>query len=845
MVKRGGFAFYDSEVFRVMQAIPTGNGLNLPVSNLIPTLLDTAHRHLSLGWSVIPLRRQSKAAGVAWSIYQHRLPTGDELAAWFNSSEYGLAIVTGRVSRLAVLDFDSLKQYDTFKAELPHLAHTYAVRTRRGLHLYYRTPAGVFVPSRKAAGADWKGEGGYVVAPPTCINGHLYERCNSLPARELSQDELRQIEHFLCVPPMQECIPTTGAAAPEDAVATYRQRVHRLGSRNTALYHTARTLKQVGQGEQQVIAALAVVHAQEPPSGPHRAESFEQRYTEAIRTIASAFKSRWYFPSAESNQTIAVDQALREHLLQRNKVEGTAFLRVYEGLLMQGVQPDAVLSYAQLYRTLAGLGIGRRAIQHALTASTPDGRRLLQPLAPTTPHPSQAEVIGMHSYKPLEEQPETPNGVPAPKCTRIGRLAKRYRIPSIAELCDWLGVTPAGGSDAITAADLASPSHYRQALQREFIRRYPGRYSLGLLAQRLSVSKRTLLRYHQNASICSLPTYDTLTEIGWLNLDEIPAWKRGAPSRYCLEDRGGRRYPARRPTAEWLLGRGRRLWLRQRGYNYYWLGEPPVRDIARTLIASSPAAHSLPAFLTEQRVERLQAHLQTAIEQGKTLQELSLNQLERLCRQPTPPERQLRLLDAPAKPPKPPKVRRKTDRYYQRPLPDSGQERLAERVHAYTNPERYTDHELQTLLGNVPPQSTNRRGLSLVNARKLVDTYGVEAVNRTLNKALWMERTLGAGRITSPAGFLILASRVEWRRLNPQALRTPQFRPVQTRKRRQYNPELDAYWCYLRDLLLWHESEYQTWRAAFFASIGILTDSTELEFYEDISPGTLLEQEYF
>jgi hypothetical protein len=826
MVKRGGFAFYNSEIFRVMQAIPTGNGLNLTVSNSVPTFLDIARMHLSLGWSVIPLRRQSKAAAIEWRSYQHRLPTSDELVAWFTSSKYGLAIVTGRVSRLAVLDFDSLEQYDAFRATLPHLVHTYTVRTRRGLHFYYRTPAGLFVPGRKAVGVDWKGEGGYVVAPPTCINGHSYEACNTLEAKTLTQDDLHQIEHFLRVSPVEECIPITSSVANEDAIAAYRQRVQRLHSRNTALYQTAHTLKQAGQGEQRVVEILAAVHAQEPASSPHRAETFEQRYTEAVRTIASAFKSRWYFPPAANGHS--VDQALREHLLQRDKIEGTAFLRVYEGLLVQGVWPGAVLTYAQLYRTLADLGIGRRAIQHALKASAPNGQRLLHPLAPGTPHPSHAEIAEMHPYKDVEEHPDTPNGVPASKCTTKGRRPTGYRIPSVAELCTWLSVTPAGGSDTLAAADLASPSHYRQALQREFIRRCPGRYSLGLLAQRLSVSRRTVLRYHRNAGICSLPTYDTLTEIGWLNLDEIPAWKRGAPSRYFLEDRAGRRYPARQPTAEWLLRRARRLWLRQRGYNYYWLGEPPVRDIARTLVTSSPAALSLPAAVTEQRIECLQAHLQAAVEQGKPLQALSATQLERLCQQPVPPERQLRLLDAPTKPPKTPKVRRKTDRAYQRPLTDQRQEWLAERVHAYTNPARYTTDELQALLGTPVPTS-NRGELAVANARKLVDTYGFEAVNRTLNKALWMQRTLGTGRITSPAGFLIVASRVEWRRMNPQAQPTPQFKLVQTRKRRQYSPERDAYWCCLRDLLLWHEPDYQTWRAAFLKSVGLSTDE---EFYD-------------
>jgi hypothetical protein len=79
----------------------------------------------------------------------------------------------------------------------------------------------------------------------------------------------------------------------------------------------------------------------------------------------------------------------------------------------------------------------------------------------------------------------------------------------------------------------------------------------------------------------------------------------------------------------------------------------------------------------------------------------------------------------------------RSQRYYQRPLADSQLEYLAGQVHVETG-----------------------KGMSLSNARRLVDTYGVQPVEATLKRMVWLRRK---GKLSSPAGFLVVASRVEWR----------------------------------------------------------------------------------
>jgi hypothetical protein len=53
--------------------------------------------------------------------------------------------------------------------------------------------------------------------------------------------------------------------------------------------------------------------------------------------------------------------------------------------------------------------------------------------------------------------------------------------------------------------------------------------------------------------------------------------------------------------------------------------------------------------------------------------------------------------------------------------------------------------------------------MSLANARRLLDTFGVQPVEAALKRMVSMRRK---GKITNPAGFLVVASRVTWRRQN-------------------------------------------------------------------------------
>ena len=138
-----------------------------------------AKRYAKRGFSVIALKPNEKTPAIRKvAPYMHQVPTKEERRAMFAGGDKNLGIVCGSVSgRFAVLDIDDpLLAYQM--AGDDHLrTMTTRVRTRSsGLHVYmYETDAtsrgGPLVPRV----ADLKAEGGYVVAPPSSINGKRYK----------------------------------------------------------------------------------------------------------------------------------------------------------------------------------------------------------------------------------------------------------------------------------------------------------------------------------------------------------------------------------------------------------------------------------------------------------------------------------------------------------------------------------------------------------------------------------------------------------------------------------------------------------------------------------------------
>src|SRR5262249_32410698 len=125
-----------------------------PGRRMIPPSLEHARRLYALGLCVIPVPRphpgvpcghvgDGKVPAIAWRPYQDRLPTLEQLELCFGREPQNLAVVTGAISGVVVVDADAREAVRAMVRRLPYTP--WQTETSRGFHLWYRHP-GVRVP---------------------------------------------------------------------------------------------------------------------------------------------------------------------------------------------------------------------------------------------------------------------------------------------------------------------------------------------------------------------------------------------------------------------------------------------------------------------------------------------------------------------------------------------------------------------------------------------------------------------------------------------------------------------------------------------------------------------------
>jgi hypothetical protein len=134
-------------------------------------MLEVARTLVGKGVSVIPLWPKAKNPALpSWTEFQSRRATDEELVSWFRGLERNLGIVTGAVSGLVVVDedWDHGGKETALKLGVASPIQVLTGRDGGGRHNYFKHPGGI-VQNRTALGPglDVRGDGGYVVAPPS------------------------------------------------------------------------------------------------------------------------------------------------------------------------------------------------------------------------------------------------------------------------------------------------------------------------------------------------------------------------------------------------------------------------------------------------------------------------------------------------------------------------------------------------------------------------------------------------------------------------------------------------------------------------------------------------------
>ncbi len=171
-------------------------------------LLDSALDYIDRGYSVIPLRFDGDVANrkrpllPSWLEFQLNPPGAQQVRDWWEKwPEANVGIVTGDVSGLVVIDLDGKNATELLKEKGLLIPETAAVQTGNGYHAFFSYGGREKIQNRTrmlsddGSAVDVRGEGGYVVAPPSIHgSGRVYKWARSL-------DELKslpaQFEDFL------------------------------------------------------------------------------------------------------------------------------------------------------------------------------------------------------------------------------------------------------------------------------------------------------------------------------------------------------------------------------------------------------------------------------------------------------------------------------------------------------------------------------------------------------------------------------------------------------------------------------------------------------------------------
>lgn len=146
--------------------------------------MEDALGYARYGWAVLPLSERSKVPAVSGGCNSASCDERQIARWWGSRPACNIGIATGAVSGLVVLDLDvdeqigedglsTLSCWEKEHGELPETVT--AITGRRGIHMYYRCDEDISCSVNKDLGVDIRGNGGFVVAPPSMhSNGNAY-----------------------------------------------------------------------------------------------------------------------------------------------------------------------------------------------------------------------------------------------------------------------------------------------------------------------------------------------------------------------------------------------------------------------------------------------------------------------------------------------------------------------------------------------------------------------------------------------------------------------------------------------------------------------------------------------
>jgi hypothetical protein len=331
-------------------------------------------KHAALGYrlgfdfSVIPIKPRAKVPMVTWQTYQTELADESQVLEWFTQwPDANVGIVTGKISGITVVDTDTDAGYGAVSKYLPPLFLTPTARTQKGgRHLYFKYVPGLSNKVRVIDGVDVRGDGGFVVAPPSEGELGSYEW---IEGSGLGMVDIEEMPPALVAALKGGNGDTAGAPAPKPPVRVLTPEHLKAGSRNDTVYHFAISMVKGGittKGEL-MTACVPIGTGCTPPlteaeigticdSALKHVPSRIKTLTDELRDWITQSSGTFVVETIYADLCIRDDKGARDAIRQAIKkmVEGGLLLRVADGRYGGYKKPDTKTEEMDLDATTVG-----------------------------------------------------------------------------------------------------------------------------------------------------------------------------------------------------------------------------------------------------------------------------------------------------------------------------------------------------------------------------------------------------------------------------------------------------------------------------------------------------------
>ena len=230
------------------------------------TMLDAALSYARLGLAVFPLVEGAKNPATAKGFKNASTDEKTVRTWWTRNPNYNIGIACGNGTMVIDLDVDeakdedgtaTLRKWEDDNGKLPETAT--AVTGRGGLHMLYRIDGEVRCSANPKLGVDVRGDGGYIVAPPSIHpNGTQYAWERDPRKHEIAEADGNVMAFIEFVQGKKDDESNKALSVPGEIES---------GGRNNTLFKMACSLQSKGLSNSAILAAVMAENAEKcnPP----------------------------------------------------------------------------------------------------------------------------------------------------------------------------------------------------------------------------------------------------------------------------------------------------------------------------------------------------------------------------------------------------------------------------------------------------------------------------------------------------------------------------------------------------------------------------------------------------